>query len=280
MFIQPKLLKSDALNVSSKIFVCGPGYSSSEIAIRNIARDALNTIPNVSVVYGEQIEKEFRYRQRGTDLQTLEAQFAHDVDFTLLILESPGSIAELGTFTQFIGVQERLIVLVSNRFYRAESYIARGPLSLLTKRSPNSVIYFDPEKLDDLRKKVLYPLTFFKFAHYRKGYSYLKNTRISLGSEAKRYGSYIKPIREDFNKALTLISIIAHGKPNYAELLLISGLAPKQLNSSLHFLYEQNTVEKVGSGKYNSVSSYDDPLISEFNSTSISRERAKLLALS
>lgn len=189
MIIQPTLLKTAAQNVSSRVFVCGPGYSSDGIAVRDMARDALQKIPNVKALYGEEIESQSNYKRQSTDLQTLEVRFAHDVDFTLLILESPGSIAELGTFTQLRGIRERMIVLLSGRFYRAESYISRGPLSLLTRLNPNSVIYFDAENETEMLDRVRYPLTFFKYAQYLHRFDYLKNTMLRYQRKISDYSA-------------------------------------------------------------------------------------------
>lgn len=279
MIVQPSLLKAEAQRMRSTVFVCGPGYSSGDIAIRDLARDALQGVPGVSAIYGEEIESRGQYRRQGTDLQTLEARFAHDVDFTLLILESPGSIAELGTFTQMPGIRERMIVLVSNRFYRAESYIARGPLSLLTNFNPNCVIYYDPVNSKELTERVLYPLTFYKYAHYLHRLEYLRNTMLRYPmARAQNYSSYISPIREQYNMAVTLVSVIVGDRASYADLLLMSGLAPKQLNAALHGLYDQGKVQKVGSGRYRSTNGYSDGLLEPFSSTEVSRLRAQLLA--
>ncbi len=278
MIVQPSLLKADAYRIRSKVFVCGPGYSSGNIVVRDLARDALLSVPNVDAIYGEDIEKQLQYKQQGTDLQTLEARFAHDVDFTLLILESPGSIAELGTFTQLPGIRERLIVLLSNQFYRTESYIARGPLSLLTNSNPNSVIYFDPNKSKDMIERVRYPLTFYKYAHYLKRFDYLYNTRLRYQKQAGGYSSYITPIRTMYNMAVTLISVLVGERPNYADLLLLSGLAPKQLNGALHSLISLEKVGKVGSGRYKSMTGFQEELFEPFSSTAISRLRAETLA--
>jgi len=274
LIIQPTLLKSAGQRVSSRVFVCGPGYSSDGIAIRDMARDALKKIPNVQAVYGEEIEELTSYKKQSTDLQTLEVRFAHDVDFTLLILESPGSIAELGTFTQLPGIRERLIVLLSGRFYRAESYISRGPLSLLTGLNPNSVIYFDPDKEDEMLDRVRYPLTFFKYAQYLHRFDYLRNTMLRYQRTVPDYSSYIKPIRTKYQMATALISILAGDRPSYADLLLSSGLAPRQLNSALHGLYEAAKIEKVGSGRYRSIAGFTDDLLEPFSSTEISKMRS------
>lgn len=278
MLVQPQLLKVAALWVSSKVFVCGPGYASSSVDIRHLARKALEQVPNVRAIYGEEIEKLTLFRRQGTDLQTLEAKFAHDVDFTLLILESPGSIAELGTFSQLPGLRGRLIVLVSSTFFRAESYIARGPLSLLVSNNPNSVIYFDTNKPNEMISRILYPLTFYKYAHFLRKYEYLRNTRLSYGISEIPYDEYIVELRNKYNQAVTLIAIISGDAPNYAELLLLSGLAPKQLNASLHSLYNTGKVEKIGSGSYRAVHGYGDDLLEPFNTTAISRARAALVA--
>ncbi|WP_406721709.1 retron St85 family effector protein (plasmid) [Thioclava litoralis] len=286
MIIQPDLLKIDAQNVNSRVFVCGPGYSSNGIAVREQARETLQSVPKVKAIYGEEIESQFSYRNKALDLQTLEVQFALDVDFTLLILESPGSIAELGTFTQIPAIRERLIVLLSSRFYRAESYIARGPLSLLSKINPNSVIYFDAENKSEMLSKVRYPLTFYKYAQYKHKADYLKKTRLS---EIKRdgktnlpeiivgqYPAYIRSIREDYHEAASLIAILAADRPRYAELLLLSGLHPDQLSKALHRLLDKRKIEKVNSGRYRAIEGFRDEILSPFSTTALSKLRSRL----
>ncbi len=258
--------------------MCGPGYSSEGIAIRDMARNALQKIPNVKAIYGEEIEEISSYKKQSTDLQTLEVRFAHDVDFTLLILESPGSIAELGTFTQIPGIRERLVVLLSGRFYRAESYISRGPLSLLTKLNPNSVIYFDAESETEMLDRVRYPLTFIKYAQYLHRFDYLKNTMLRYQRKLVDYSTYIKPTRERYQMATTLIAILVGDRPSYSNLLLSSGLAPRQLNSALHNLYAAGKIEKVGSGRYRSKHGYSDDLLEPFSSTEISKTRSLSLS--
>lgn len=281
MLIQPKLLKDQALSTRSKVFVCGPGYDSSQINLRNLVRESLESIRNVKVVYGEEIENEYSYKKQSTDLQTLEARFAHDVDFTLLILESAGSIAELGTFTQLPEIRGRLIVLVSSVFYRAESYIARGPLSLLARNNPNNVIYFDHQKETEILSKVLFPLTFYKYAHHLLRSDYLHKTRISLRKKSEKvpYEVYIKDVRTSYEKAITLIAMIVGDKPNYSELLLLSGLAPNQLRASLHGLFVDQKIKAVSSGRYCAINGYSDDLLEPFSTTSISLARAKILAI-
>ncbi len=280
MLIQPTLLNDKAQKMQSKVFVCGPGLTSGRVDIRNLARKELEKMQKVSVIYGEEIENQYSYSRKGMDLQTLEARFAHDVDFTLLILESPGSIAELGTFTQLQHIRDRLVVLVPNNFFRAESYIARGPLSLISKRNPQNVIYYDSSRQSEMLARVLYPLTFYKYAHYILGSEYLSKTRIS---QMKRedfvpYNEYIKDTRNSFNKAITLIGILVGDHPSYSELLVLTELGPTQLNASLRELFLEKKVAKVSASKYHSVDGFNDAILKPFSTTSISLTRAKLLA--
>lgn len=278
MIIQPNLLKASAISVHSRVFVCGPGFTSGKIAMRKLAKEALMSVSNVKAIYGEEIEAEWSYRKIGTDLQTLEAQYAHDVDFTLLILDSPGSIAELGTFTQMPALRDRLVVLLSNQHYRAESYISRGPLSLLSSVNPNSVIYFDQNNSEETISRVLYPLTFYKYAHFTNRPDYVSNTRISVSRKITDYAGYIMPIRAKYDECIALISIIIAGNGGYADILYLSGLAPRQLNSALHKLYVDKRISKFGSGRYQALNGYQDELLSPFSSTELSKVRAKNLA--
>ena len=71
MIIQPNLLKTLVLETSSRVFVCGPGYASDGIVIRDKARAALQEIPRVETICGEEIERNVSHRKLGTDLQTV-----------------------------------------------------------------------------------------------------------------------------------------------------------------------------------------------------------------
>ena len=281
MLIQPEVLKSEVLKVRTSVFICGPGYNSAGIEIRERVRKTLESVPGVSTVYGEEIETKRAFKKQSTDLQTLEAFFAHDVDFTLLLLESPGAIAELGAFAQMRNIRGRLIVLVPKSFYRAESYIARGPLSLIAKHNPNNIIYYDPKNPDEVHAQVKHPLTFYKFAHHKLGFDYLKNTMWryqKVFGPLPPYDEFIAPILNEYFEAITLASILAGDRPNYSELLLLSGIAPTQLNDGLHPLLNAKKVVKFGSGRYRAEVGWDDPTLKPFNTSALSKVKARMLA--
>ena len=107
MIIGPHLLSAQALKKPTKVFLCGPGIGGANYRIREFARETLSRLPRVEVHFGEDIEKQAKFKKKRRDLQTLELEFAHAVDFTLLLLESPGSIAELGTFSMVENIRGR-----------------------------------------------------------------------------------------------------------------------------------------------------------------------------
>lgn len=277
MLIQPNILKSSFRSQPVKVFLCGPGYMSGSIALREKVKSILHNIPNVSVVYGEEIEKEYQFKKRKTDLQTLEVSFAKSVDFTLLLLESPGSMAEIGTFTQITSISQRLIVMVQEQFYKAESYISRGPLSLLARNHPSSIIYYNSNNTEIVKQNVLYNLTFYKYIRYHAGFKY---RYLLSNSNDDEYIQLIKTHRNAYNQSITLASLISLESPTFPDLVLRSGLSPKEVNQALSGLFSNNHIKKIPNGIYQSINGYSDKLLSSFSTTALSQSRAKLIATS
>ena len=141
----PNILKKAALEQPLQVFLCGPGFDSHRFNFREKIRNFLHQYPNVSAVLGEELDPT-KHRLKPGDLQTVEATYAHSVDFTILLLESFGSIAELGSFSMMPDLRPRLFVMVPGRFFSSESYIARGPLRV-HQRAHASAISFSVEQI-------------------------------------------------------------------------------------------------------------------------------------
>lgn len=281
MIIGPNLLSAAASKKMTKVFLCGPGIGGTNYHIREFARSTLLSLRNVEVHYGEHIEQQAKFQRRQRDLQTLELEFAHSVDFTLLILESPGSIAELGTFSMVDNVRGRLIVLVPSQFYRDSSYIARGPLSLISRQFQSNIIYFDRNIDHELSKKILYPATFYKYAHYKLGLQYQSHIETAYrqrGYGVSAYETFMAGVRREYATAVTLIGIMILGAPTFAELIASTSLSPSQASGALHQLYQARKIRKDSSGRYQPLVGYEDQLFDAFSTTSISEARAELIA--
>ena len=281
MIIGPELLKNSVLKKKTRIFLCGPGIGGVNFSIREFAREQLASIPNVSVHYGEEIEKLATFKRRKHDLQTLEVEFAHASDFTLLILESPGSIAELGTFSMMKNLRGRLVVLVPSQFYRDSSYIARGPLSLISKSHLSNVIYFDRDQQAPLKQRILYPLTFYKFAHDRLSNKYQNHINSAYKDREyseNSYETFISDTRNEFYVSITYAAILMLGRPTFPELISSTSLSADSTSTALHALYQTGKVTKLSNGRYKPLTSFGDDLLSSFSTTKISEARAKFIA--
>lgn len=281
--IDPSLLVKSAREKPLEIFLCGPGIGSPSFSLREHIKSTLMDEFNAKVHYGEDLDRLKRRHTNRVDLQTLEAQFAHTVDFTLLMLDSPGSIAELGTFSMISNIRPRLFVVVANHFYGAESYIARGPLSLVASYSPSNIIYYDPGKKKEVKSKLLYPVCLYKYAKHIDPNNYYANAiRKFTGNkfESNAYESYFNEIKENFIESATLAAINVFYRPTFAEIVQRLTVKPDDVRTALRKLMSDGKVEKVGGRVYRSLVGFSDPTLAAFNSTLLSRRRAELLATS
>lgn len=76
-----------------------------------------------------------------SDLLLFESDLGYLTSAVLLFLEAPGSIAELGAFSQIDSLSERLIIVVADKYHPAKSFISLGPIRSVevTQRHLNSV---------------------------------------------------------------------------------------------------------------------------------------------
>lgn len=275
----PKLLKDKAFNASVEVFLCGPGYDNVSHDLRQKIRDHLQIESKVKVIFGEEIEKK-RIRGSKVDLQTLEATYAHEADFTLLMLDSPGSIAELGTFSMIENIRPRLFVLVPEKFYGAESYIARGPLSLIASGHRNNIIYYKNDDFDHVVQKISLPVQMYKYAIAEASSTmyHLRNLHRKDSFFTDKYDVHFSPIRIRYYAALVLMAINILHLPRYAEIINILNLSPAIVTESLKVLHETNKIQKINNAQYLAVNNYSDGLLKAFNTTSISELKARIMA--
>jgi len=111
------------------------------------------------------------------DLISFEQHIAELSSVIVLILESPGSLAELGLFSVIEAFQKKLLVIVDTSHYQSDSFIRLGPIDFLEKIHENqaechrwlkkegSKLRFDstaatelqPELADSIRERVKKP---------------------------------------------------------------------------------------------------------------------------
>ena len=128
------------------VFLCGGPISDQKSSISSL-RDFINKERDVilgpkKVLLAEKVATAFDSRLFD-DLLELETHIASISRLGLLVSESPGSIAELGAFSQIPEIREILLVLVHSNHYQENSFIKDGPIRYLLNRDEQSVQEFD-----------------------------------------------------------------------------------------------------------------------------------------
>lgn len=273
--ITPQILNKKARLTEVKIFLCGPGYSSGQVKIRDHIKDCLKEVEGTGVWYGEEIEAHELFRKKQTDLQSLEVSFAYYCDWTIVLLDSPGAMAEIGTFSQIKDISSRLMAVVPSRFYGDASYIARGPLSIITRQQESSVVYYSSDRINDIKRMILLNLTLYKFISFK-----VKNLPASTKRKfpEENYQAISSDIRIEYNRCIAYIIILSLNFPTFPDLVLYSGIPPKDLNVALRFLYKEKKIIKNSNGSYVTKHGFKDEILNDFNTMEISRMKARLLA--
>ena len=108
------------------------------------------------VYYPELIFDELLQGKVKFDLLTLENMLAESVQAVVIILESPGAIAELGAFANNVKFSQKLIVIVDIKYKRAKSFIKLGLIEYLKKNTNSRIIYHDLDdpKIDRLTDQI------------------------------------------------------------------------------------------------------------------------------
>ena len=134
-----------------KIFFCG-GKISPDGQFRSLRHylydNRLQAFPTYSVVLAEKAAEQFDSRVYD-DLMEFERYIASISRIVLLVSESPGSIAELGAFSQITEISEKLLVFLHSRYYAESSFVKDGPIRYLERRNEQSVWEFDWPSQDD-----------------------------------------------------------------------------------------------------------------------------------
>lgn len=110
--------------------------------------------------------KDWSHESIYRDLVSFERHLAELSSVIVLVLESPGSIAELGLFSIVDEFQSKLLVFIETEHYKSSSFIKLGPVDFLEKIHNNSAEChrwtvevdrrpsFDPKTAQDLQPEL------------------------------------------------------------------------------------------------------------------------------
>ena len=134
------MLQIDALLV----FVCGADSGGGKTSARDtFMKYASVWLPQYRFFKAEEVFAGLKATFKG-DLLSLEGQLAEFADCILMLLESPGTVAELGAFT-YNDDLARIVLAVNDKAYRStSSFITDGPIAKLNEISMfKPVVYCD-----------------------------------------------------------------------------------------------------------------------------------------
>ena len=158
-----KSLRIDGCKIQqtpSLIFLCG-GKTAKGGAHKS-ARDYFNRRlkrekPTIAarVTLAEEVTEWFQRDEAFPDLLELENYVAYLADITVLFVESPGSIAELGAFANSDDIRPKTLAVLNNAHESKGSFISDGPIRKLSNESKDHVHYYtwDPNDLHSDRTK-------------------------------------------------------------------------------------------------------------------------------
>jgi hypothetical protein len=152
------LEKFRIINFPSLIFFCGgiiPDNNSKYLSLRHYMFhyfERNNDAIYKKIILAEKVNDWYRFNHY-TDLLSFEKDLAGLTSLIILFVESPGSIAELGAFSQIEEINKRLIVFVNTNFYEVESsFIKNGPLTYLEQKS-DDIVYVYSWDVKNIRGK-------------------------------------------------------------------------------------------------------------------------------
>lgn len=143
------------------LFLCGGQHNTSSyeplLSARHVIYHELVSGRHSDLVgrlkLAEDIQDWFR-DGKYADLVTFEEHLAGLSSVILLVVESPGSIAELGAFAVTPAISNRLIALIDEQHFEAESFIRLGPINRLEAESLRKVLVHDWHETDIAGRKL------------------------------------------------------------------------------------------------------------------------------
>lgn len=159
-------------------FFCGgnpraipDGSSNYFLSVRSYIAQAMTAkYSNIFCQHAEHI-KDWNSYNIYSDLIDFESDIAVLCKTIVLFLESPGSTAELGSFSVLSEINNKILVFVNSKHASSSSYIQHGPLKKLKNISESKVHYIDWEmKKTSISGENIDVLDLTKFTNENKDY--------------------------------------------------------------------------------------------------------------
>lgn len=127
------------------VLLCGGAVSNitdpKPISLRDafLRSDFSQAIKAAEVLQIEEIQEYFEKDCPYKELVSFENDIAALSDLVVLFPEGPGSFAELGAFTAYPSITEKLLVVIQAKYINKSSFIFKGPIAFLKNSNERSV---------------------------------------------------------------------------------------------------------------------------------------------
>lgn len=119
-------------NLKSVLFVCGGYQSRRRVHLTDYIASHLKE--EHFVYHAEDVWAEIS-KQKDLDALQMEEKLAQISDAVIIILESPGTFAELGAFALSSPLRRKLLPIVDKEYQHARSFINTGPIAWIDQES-------------------------------------------------------------------------------------------------------------------------------------------------
>lgn len=151
---------NNTLSKEKNIFLIGSDLKDE----KSMRSKILNSLKNdqtkdVAVSFPEHLFED-QFLQRSLNLLSLENLLAESVDAIVLCVESPGSLTELGAFSNNSLLNNKLIVYLDQKYEKDNSFINLGPVKFLKNKTLSEINYrpfdksFEGNDLSKLKKDI------------------------------------------------------------------------------------------------------------------------------
>jgi hypothetical protein len=124
------------------IFLCGGAGSSRRHRLREYLLKHVNGL--LGVFYAERVWEHIAAHGDQMTALEMEAELAKLADVVIVIVESPGTFAELGAFSLSNELRAKILPIVDRKYKGEESFILTGPIRWIDRDSDFRPTIFAP----------------------------------------------------------------------------------------------------------------------------------------
>jgi hypothetical protein len=141
--------------VDPVLFLCGGSQSPRRDSLRDYLR---KTNPHLGLFYAERVWEHIASRANSGALK-IEADLADLADLVVVVVESPGTFAELGAFSLSDRLRKKLLAILDERYREDPSFINTGPVQWINQESDFKPVIYGPldrilETVDQIEERI------------------------------------------------------------------------------------------------------------------------------